>query len=84
MHCDLKPSNILMVRGVPKITDFGFCEINGSVRPKMFYNVGSPSYMAPEAYMDNVYSDKSDVWAIGMIFYEMLIGKTMDTGRKIQ
>jgi serine/threonine protein kinase len=54
-HRDLKPSNILMVDNHPKITDFGFCDIAGSVKPKMFYNVGSPSYMSPEAYMDNVY-----------------------------
>lgn len=72
-----------MVEGHPKITDFGFCDIAGSVKPKMFYNVGSPSYMSPEAYMDNFYSEKSEVWAIGCILYEMLVGNTIDTGRKI-
>lgn len=73
-----------MSNGVPKITDFGFCEINGSVKPRMYYNVGSPSYMAPEAYMDSHYSEKSDVWAIGMMFYEMLVGKTLDSGHQIE
>ena len=82
-HRDLKPSNILMVEGCPKITDFGFCDIAGKPKPRMFYNVGSPSYMSPEAYMDNMYGEKSDVWAIGCILYEMLLGSTIDTGRKI-
>jgi serine/threonine protein kinase len=40
------------------------------------YNVGSPIYMPPEALNDNKYSFKSDIWALGVIFYEMLTGKT--------
>lgn len=40
------------------------------------YNVGSPIYMPPEALNDNKYSFKSDIWAIGVIFYELLTGKT--------
>jgi serine/threonine protein kinase len=81
-HRDLKPSNILIADGHPKITDFGFCDIAGSAKPKMFYNVGSPSYMSPEAYMDNIYGEKSDVWAAGGILYEMLVGSTIDKGKK--
>lgn len=50
----------------------------------MFYNVGSPKYMAPEAYVDNLYSEKSDMWALGVIFYEMLVGKTCDQGLKME
>lgn len=40
------------------------------------YNVGSPIYMPPEALNDNKYSFKSDVWAIGVIYYELLTGRT--------
>ncbi len=40
------------------------------------YNVGSPIYMSPEALNENKYSYKSDIWALGVIFYEMLTGKT--------
>ena len=49
-------------------------------RPQVYYNVGSPKYMAPEAYKHNSYSEKSDIWALGVIFYEMLAGKTCDQG----
>lgn len=49
----------------------------------MFYNVGSPRYMSPEAYTSNAYSEKSDMWAIGIIFYEMLTGTNFDKGKNI-
>lgn len=42
--------------GEPLIIDFGYCEKMGSKKPKMFYNVGSPSYMSPEAYFKTFYS----------------------------
>ena len=49
----------------------------------MFYNVGSPRYMSPEAYQDNIYSEKSDIWGIGVTFYEMVTGTTFDKGKNI-
>ena len=49
----------------------------------MFYNVGSPRYMSPEAYTSNKYSEKSDIWALGIIFYEMLTGTNFDKGKDI-
>mgnify|MGYP000928697515 CR=1 FL=1 len=72
-----------MKSGQPKISDFGYCEIAGVKKPSMYYNVGSPSYMPPEAYIKNYYSEKSDVWAVGMIFYEMLKGCTLDRGMEV-
>lgn len=40
--------------------------------------------MAPEAYQDNFYSEKSDIWALGVILYEMLVGKTCDQGMNME
>ena len=37
-------------------------------------NVGSPLYMSPEALKQSRYSDKSDIWAIGITAYELLYG----------
>ena len=53
-------------------------------RPLIKYNVGSPSYMSPEAYQQSRYSEKSDVWALGVILYEMLTGRTLDEGQNIK
>ena len=40
------------------------------------YNVGSPLYMPPEALKNNIYSNKSDIWSIGIMAFEMLHGDT--------
>lgn len=49
----------------------------------MFYNVGSPSYMAPESYKQTNYTEKSDLWALGVVFFEILTGDTFDSNVKI-
>ena len=53
-------------------------------KPQCFYNVGSPKYMSPEAYTENKYSEKSDIWAIGVMLYEMLAGFTCDKGMTME
>ena len=59
----------------PVIIDFGYCEtIKAIENQKLTYNVGSPAYMSPEAYNSNIYSEKSDIWALGVILHEMLTG----------
>jgi serine/threonine protein kinase len=50
--------------------DFGYCTVEGvKNKPNIFYNVGSPRYMSPEAYQNNIYGEKSDIWALGIILY---------------
>jgi len=39
-------------------------------------NIGSPLYMSPEGFIDNVYGPKTDVWAFGVVIYELLHGVT--------
>ena len=51
------PNNSKEGEYTPKIIDFGYCTVEKVPnRPKMFYNVGSPRYMSPEAYTGNRYS----------------------------
>lgn len=75
-HRDLKPQNILVSDNcVIKITDFGLakeCEDNNLSDTIC----GSPIYMAPEIIQHTKYNSKADIWSLGIIFYELLTGKT--------
>ena len=79
IHRDLKPANILIKDESYKIADFGFAKFynEGADLAQIHQSlVGSPIYMCPEILNGNTYSTKSDVWSMGVIFYQMLFGKT--------
>lgn len=74
IHRDLRPSNIMISEDATvKITDFGTSAWLNSV-PYASTRIGSPPYMAPEQFMGKA-SYGSDVYSIGCIFYEMIIGR---------
>lgn len=74
VHRDLKLANVLIKEGRIKLADFGFSISIEKCQEKCNYNVGSPYYMPPETLKYNVYSFKSDIWALGIIAYEMVYG----------
>ena len=77
VHRDLKPANLLITDSkILKIADFGFGIKSKELAKPSKYNVGSPLYMAPESLKKNEYSYKTDLWSIGIIFFEMLTGDT--------
>eukprot|EP00930_Biecheleria_cincta_P018309 TRINITY_DN14305_c0_g1_i1.p1 TRINITY_DN14305_c0_g1~~TRINITY_DN14305_c0_g1_i1.p1 ORF type:complete len:644 (-),score=111.19 TRINITY_DN14305_c0_g1_i1:158-2089(-) len=83
LHRDLKPQNILLsdtsAEPVLKIADFGFAR---ALQPQdMAATVcGSPLYMAPEILRHEPYDGKADLWSVGAILYELLMGRTPFTG----
>ena len=77
IHRDLKPANILITdQQQLKVADFGFAIKAADALKSNKYNVGSPLYMAPESLKRNEYTLKTDIWALGVIFFEMLMGET--------
>ena len=75
MHRDLKPQNILVTSDYQlKISDFGFAKFQKSNMSETI--CGSPLYMAPEILTYKKYTDKADLWSVGVILYEMLCGTT--------
>ncbi|KAH6763301.1 hypothetical protein C2S52_020734 [Perilla frutescens var. hirtella] len=83
VHCDLKPDNVLLVRGGvtglrAKIGDLGLAKrVKQSKKRKLgLCWEGTAMYLSPEAVVDHVQKAPSDVWAVGCIVLEMLTGKS--------
>ncbi|MBU1626490.1 protein kinase, partial [bacterium] len=79
IHRDLKPSNILLLRKKDvKITDFGIARIIRDSLSKLQdrgFIMGTPFYMAPERFEGVNEDPRSDIYAIGIILYELLTGE---------
>ena len=84
IHRDLKPENILITTdGQPVIMDFGLALTKGAHRvtySNLSATMGTPDYMAPEQIEGQRGDQRTDVYALGTILYEMLVGKTPFTG----
>ncbi len=75
IHRDLKPSNVLVVDGRVKLLDFGLAIAHRELDDEAAYPVGTVAYMAPEVLQSQAASPASDLFAVGMIAYEMLAGQ---------
>lgn len=72
IHRDLKPENIVMCFGMVKICDFGWStEIQGTMRETF---CGSPLYISPELLKGELYDEKVDLWALGILGFELITG----------
>ena len=75
VHRDIKPANIMITPGRDvKIMDFGIAQIPTGSRTQLGTVLGSPKYMAPEQVAGQATDGRTDIFALGVVLYEMLTG----------
>ena len=79
VHRDVKPANILLTSGGALVADFGIAraleEAGGEDLTKTGIAVGTPAYMSPEQARGDRVDHRADIWALGVLLYEMLAGR---------
>ena len=94
VHCDLKSSNVLILRdGRAKILDFGISRFQrplvssmpgSEVAPTITGFAGTPAFMAPELWRGQPPDARTDIWAAGVMLFEMLTGRLPYTVLELQ
>jgi eukaryotic-like serine/threonine-protein kinase len=82
VHRDIKPANIMYEpeSGSVKVTDFGIARITDSSKTKTGMVLGTPSYMSPEQLSGKKVDGRSDLFSLGVMFYQMVVGQLPFTG----
>src|SRR3954462_10582382 len=89
IHRDIKPENILLHDGSAIVADFGIAlavtQAGGSRMTQTGLSLGTPFYMSPEQAMgERTITARSDIYSLGAVLYEMLIGEPPFTGPTVQ
>jgi hypothetical protein len=83
LHRDLKPANIIIdAKGEARITDFGIAGIEAEVQGAEA-RVGTPAYMSPEQITGKEVTQRSDIYSLGLLLYEIFTGKQAFEGKSV-
>ena len=88
VHRDIKPENILLQDGHALVADFGIGKalsaVEGDAFTQVGMSVGTPAYMSPEQAAGEAVDGRSDLYSLGCMLYEMLVGEPPFTGPSAQ